>query len=436
MKITFFGAANEVGRSCILIESNDTRILLDAGVKLGAHDEYPLIHDQEFATIDGIVISHAHLDHSGYLPHIYTAGYDGPTYATKPTLELTNVLLSDYMRISNPKNVKKDGLARMMKHYHIVEYHKEFRIKNLKLRLLPAGHIVGSSMIEVDDGKETLIYTGDVNFRSTKLLDAAQAEGLHATTLITESTYGGDSDTFEGEKKTADVMIASMSETIKKGGKVVIPAFAVGRAQEVLLLLDDYMRSGILPKVPIYMDGMIGKAMRIHRHNVIYCKDELQKRILLNDDDPFKSKNFFNVVTRQQRSKIMHGSEPCIIVTTSGMITGGPIMKYLEALAPKPENKMILVGYQAHGTLGRKMLDGAKEIELDGKKVKVKFTLERYHLSAHADRRQLMSFIGRISGLKNVFIVHGESGKAKELLEALKGKYNAIHPGLGSDYTV
>ncbi len=436
MKITFFGAAHEVGRSCIMVESKDTRILLDAGVKLGAHDEYPLIPDTEFATIDGIVISHAHLDHSGYLPHVYTAGYEGDTYATKPTLELTNVLLSDYMRISNPKNVKKDGLTRMVKHYHIVEYHKEFRIKNLKLRLIPAGHIVGSSMIEVDDGDERLIYTGDVNFRSTKLLDAAFTEKLHTDTLITESTYGGDNDTFEGEKKTADLMVASINETLKQGGKVVIPSFAVGRAQEVLLLLDDYMRSGLIQKVPIYMDGMIGKAMRIHRHNVIYCKDELQKRILLNDDDPFKSKNFYNVVTRQQRSRIMRGKEVSIIVTTSGMLTGGPIMKYLEALAPDPKNKMILVGYQAQGTLGRRMLEGAKEVDLVGKKLKVKMAVERYHLSAHADRRQLMSFIGRIADLKNVFIVHGEVTKSKELLDALKGKYHVIQPNLGDDYTV
>ncbi len=436
MKFTFYGAAGEVGRSCIMVESNNTRILLDAGVKLGEHVEYPLLPDSELPSVDGIVISHAHLDHSGFLPHIYTTGYKGFTYTIKPTFELTNVLISDYVRISNPENIKREGILRMMKMHKLVEYHKEFKIKDLTVRLVPAGHILGSAMIEVSDGKEKVLYTGDCNFRSTRLLEAAYVDNLNADTLITESTYAGDADVFEGEKKVADAMVASINETLKQNGKVIIPAFAVGRAQETLLLLDDYMRSGLLPKVPIYMDGMIGKAMRIHRHNVIYCRDELQKRILLNDDDPFKSSNFNNVTTRQQRSRIMEGDQDSIVVTTSGMITGGPIVKYIEKCGSRPENKLILVGYQARGTKGRQLLEGAKEVFLEGTKVKVNMAVERFHLSAHADRRQLMSFIGRIHGLENIFIVHGEPGKQKEFQDALKGKYNAVVPQLASDHSV
>ncbi|MCL4552955.1 MAG: MBL fold metallo-hydrolase [Candidatus Marsarchaeota archaeon] len=419
-----------------MLESKDTRILLDAGIKLGAQVEFPIIPDSEFRTIDGIVVSHAHLDHSGYLPHIYTAGYEGYTYTLKPTFELTNVLISDYIRISNPDNIKKEGIGKMSRKHKLVEYHQEFKIKDLTLKLIPAGHILGSAMVEISDGTERLIYTGDCNFRTTKLLDPAYTESLHASTLITESTYAGDNDVFEGEKKTADLMVSSIGETIKQGGKAIIPAFAVGRAQETLLLLDDYMKSGILQKVPIYMDGMIGKAMRIHRHNVVYCRDELQKRILLNDDDPFKSKNFYNVTTRQQRAKIMDGHESGIIVTTSGMISGGPIMRYLQHCGNDPANKLIIVGYQAHGTLGRLLLEGAKEVMIDGRKTKISMPVEKYHLSAHADRRQLMSFFGRIHGLRNILIVHGEPGKAKELQAALKNKYNAVHPALGSDHTV
>ncbi len=436
MKITFYGAAGEVGRSCILLESKDTRILLDAGVKLGAEVEFPIIPDSEFKSIDGIVISHAHLDHSGYLPHIYTAGYEGYIYTIKPTFELTNVLISDYIRISNPTNIKKEGVARMMKHAKLVDYHEEFKIKDFTIKLVPAGHILGSAMIEVSDGEHRLLYTGDVNFRSTRLLDPAYVEHLKADILITESTYAGDKDIFEGEKKVADAMVASINETLKQGGKVIIPAFAVGRAQETLLLLDDYMKSGILPKEAIYMDGMIGKAMRLHRHNVIYCRDELQKRILLNDDDPFKSENFNNVTTRQQRGRIMGDKGTSIIVTTSGMITGGPIMRYLEHCGNVPQNKLILVGYQAKGTKGRRLLEGAKELDLEGKKIKISMTVESFHLSAHADRRQLMSFIGRIEGLKHIFIVHGEQWKMDEFREALKGKYSVVVPTLGSSHTV
>ena len=167
LKITFYGAAGEVGRSCIMVESNDTRILLDAGIKLGEHTEYPLLPDSELATIDGIVISHAHLDHSGYLPHIYTAGYKGYTYTIKPTFELTNVLISDYVRISNPENIKREGILKMTKMHKLVEYHEEFRIKNLSYHAVHVyGHlleyarshvIVKQQRSRIMEGKESSI---------------------------------------------------------------------------------------------------------------------------------------------------------------------------------------------------------------------------------------------------------------------------------------
>ena len=430
MKITFFGAAHEVGRSCIMVESEGTKILLDAGVKLGREVEFPLITDHELRTLDGIVTSHAHLDHSGYLPHIFSAGYDGFVYTTKPTFELTNVLVSDYMRISDPGNVTKDGLSKMQKHNKLIEYNQEFKIKGLTLRLYTAGHILGSALIHVSDSKTSLLYTGDINLRGTKLLDPAQTENLSANTLITESTYGGAKDVFQPEKKVVETMLSSIKDTISQNGKVIIPSFGVGRAQEVLLVLDDYMKSGLLPKTKIYMDGMIGKAMRIHRHNVIYCREELQKRILMNDDDPFKSVNFHNVTTRQQRSKIMFGDEPAIVVTTSGMLTGGPVLKYIESMAKHPQNKLILVGYQADGTLGRAIESGAKEVSIDGRKVDINMKIEKYHLSAHADRQQLLSFAGRIKGLKDIFIVHGEPSRSAELQDGFKEKYNAVFPNL------
>ena len=415
-----------------MIEGNGTKVLLDAGIKLGREVEMPLITDEEIRTVDGIVISHAHLDHSGYLPHIYSAGYRGSTFATKPTFELTNVLVNDYMRISKPRSVTKEGMAAMQKGWTMVEYSEEFSIKGLRFRLFEAGHILGSAMIHASDSENSLLYTGDVNFRATKLLDPARTEGLVADTLITESTYGGSKDVFQPEKKVIDAMLASIKDTISAGGKVIIPSFGVGRAQEVMLVLDDYMKSGVLPKTKIYMDGMIGKAMRIHRHNVIYCREELQKRILMNDDDPFKSVNFHNVVTRHQRNKIMFGDEPSIIVTTSGMMTGGPVLSYLEGMAKAHENKLILVGYQAEGTLGKAIQDGAREVQIDGKKVEVNMKVEKYHLSAHADRQQLLSFVGRVKGLKRIFIVHGEPERSKELQESLSGKYSADVPELAA----
>ncbi|MEM3483075.1 MAG: MBL fold metallo-hydrolase RNA specificity domain-containing protein, partial [Candidatus Micrarchaeaceae archaeon] len=426
MKITFFGAAGEVGRSCFLVENDDTKILLDAGVKLTEQQvELPLIRKEELAGVRAIIISHAHLDHCGYLPYLFSMGFEGNIYATKPTLELANVIVNDYLKISKPKEVTKQGMAKMVRYYRNVEYFKEFTVGSFAIKLYPAGHILGSAMIKVDDmhtGK-SLFYTGDMNTRSTRLLPPAYSEHLHADTIMTESTYGGNADVFPSEKEVLGSFINSIKETINMGNKVIIPSFAVGRAQEVLFILNDFMRSGILPQAPIYIDGMITKAMRIYRHNVIFCKEELQKQILMSDDDPFKSKFFNEVKGRHERSKVVESKESCIVVTTSGMLKGGPIVKYLEKLASNENDKLILVGYQAIGTPGRMLMEGNKNLEMNGKKIEIKMKVEQYKLSAHADRPSLLKFMGKISGLKNVIIIHGEPDKMAEFANALKDKY-------------
>lgn len=436
MKVKFYGAAGEVGRSCIMIESKGTKVLLDAGVKLGTQVEYPEIEDSELKSIDAILLSHAHLDHCGYLAHIFTTGWRGKVYSLKPTFELVTVLINDYLRISNPTNVSKEGVSSMQRGFRIIEYQQEIKVGQLKVKFLPAGHILGSAMILVDDGERKLLYTGDINVRDTKLLESAQTDGLSADAIIIESTYAGKDDVFPTEKAVSSDMAKSIKETILKGGKALVPSFAVGRAEEVLLLLDDYMASGAIPKTKIYIDGAINKAMRIHRHNVIFCKGELQKRILMSEEDPFKSKNFYNVMTRQARQKAMNTSEPCIIVTTSGMLTGGPILKYLEKLGRYSMNKMVLVGYQAEGTRGRDLQDGKKEIMINDKKVAINLKVEMYHLSAHADRPQLLRFISSVHNLKHVFIVHGEPEKSRQFYEAVKDKHKAYLPMMLEEFTI
>ncbi len=436
LKITFYGGAHEVGRSCVMVSTERTRILLDAGVKLGEVEERPLIKDEELRKVDAIFISHAHLDHIGYLPHVYSKGYKGYIYATKPTMELTNVLISDYMRISNPREVTKDGLARLSKSWKVVDFKKDVRINDFTLSFLPSGHIVGSSIITVNDGRSTLLYSGDLNLTKTKLLEGADTRNLSAKSFIIESTYGGRKDIFPREGIVAQKMQKSIKETISLGGKVIIPSFAVGRAQEILLMLDDYINSGLLPKVPIYVDGMINKAMRIHRHNVIYCRKELQMKILMSDYDPFKSSNFTPIESRTQRSKVVNNDESCIVVTTSGMLTGGPVIYYLQRLAGNPTNKVIMVGYQAEGTPGRALQEGAKRLKLDKYMVDIKLVVESHHLSAHADRPQLENIINRVNGLKNVFIMHGESSKSEELRADISGKFRAVVPKNGDSYEV
>ncbi len=424
MQVTFFGAASEIGRSCIMLESNKTRILLDSGVKIGSSEEYPMIPESDLKSIDAILISHAHLDHSAYLPHIFSKGFRGSVYATKPTLELMNILIGDYLKIAEPPEVDPDAFSKMQKSYKITEYNMPTIIKDMEISMLPAGHILGSSMITVKAEKKSILYTGDVNCRNTKLLNKAESRNLESEIMITESTYGGSKDIFPPEKSVLAGMISSIKETISKGGKIIIPSFGVGRAQEVMLLLDDYMKSGAIPAVPIYTDGMVNKALRIHRHNVIYCRDELQKRILMNDDDPFKSRNFAEVGGISGRNKILSQGNPAIIVTTSGMLTGGPVLEYLERLGGDTLNKLILVGYQAEGTRGRALAEGADEIEYKGRKTKISMDIEQYRLSAHADRNQLLNLIQSVKSMHDLFIIHGEPSKSRELGEAVSSSGN------------
>ncbi len=436
MKISFFGAAGEVGRSCIMVSTKNTNVLLDSGVKLGQKIEFPKLDDDIVKSLDGIFISHAHIDHNGFLPHLYSSGYKGNFFATKPTIEIGNVMISDYIRISNPVDVTKKGLEEMSKHAKIVEYHKEFRLRDLSIKFIPAGHILGSALIEISDGKNRIAYTGDISLNRTRLLDGADIRSVRADTLITESTYGLKTDVFPNEKHTSQNMLKSIKDTVQIGGKVIVPSFAVGRAQEVLFLLDDYINSGVLPKVPVYVDGMINKVMRIHRHNVIYCRKELQSKILMSDYDPFKSPNFVVVEKKSMRNKIVNDDESSIIVTTSGMLTGGPVMFYMSKLAKSSANKMLLVGYQAVGTLGRMFQDGVRDIFLNGSEMKVEMNVDTFHLSAHADRPQLERLMGSIKGLRNVFIVHGEITKAKDLKEYASKKFEAKVPLIKEEHEI
>lgn len=434
MKVTFYGGAGEIGRSCIMLSTEKANILLDAGVKPGEENELPLIPTDQIRKLDAVVITHAHFDHCAFTPHLFARGYNGYIYSTKPTMELLNVQVADYIRLSNPAEIKKEHLEKMSKHFKVVEYRKPFTIKDAKIELINAGHLVGSSLVRVTHKNKSVLYTGDINLQSTKLLEGADLNNLQAETLITESTYSGNDDVFKGEKDMARSMVRSINDTIKQGGKVIIPSFGVGRAQEVLLFLDDFMNSGGLPKVPIYVDGMIGKVLRIHRHNVIYCRKELQSKILMSDYDPFKSANF-RIVEKPARRDIVEG-ESCIIVTTSGMLTGGPVVFYLKRLAGNPANKLMLIGYQVEGTPGRALLDGHKEIHFDDAKLKIALKVELYHMSAHADRKHLEMLPKKVRGLKKVFIVHGEPKKQLQYTEYLSKRYETIVPKVGDSYTI
>ena len=435
MEVYAYGGAREVGRNCFLVHEKGKYIVLDCGVKLGEQTEYPVIPDNMMPHIHDVVVTHAHLDHSGYLPHIFRDGLKPQVHATKPTRDLISVLLADYARLGKGVKRGEDAFTqkdvdRAMNNFRLHEFNQEFHTGHgYRVRLINAGHILGSAMVMVE-GDKKLLYSGDISVRGTKLLDGCE-RNIHCDTLIMESTYGNEE--LPSVKETMKKLVHEIKETLKEGGHVLIPSFAVGRGQEILLLLESYMKSGALPETKIYVEGMIGTGMKITRQNLGYAKDEIKNRILMSDDDPFKSP-WFRTARRKDKDDVFE--EPSIIVSTSGMLTGGPALGYVTRMAPDPKNKIIFMGYQAEGTRGRKILEGEKEVEIDRKMVKIKMKVREIRISGHSGKSELIQFVKGIKGLKKVVLIHGEPDALKSLQESLERSYEVVVPSLGDKINV
>ncbi len=435
MEVSFLGAAREVGRSAILLEGKK-RTLLDCGLKLDDEDELcPILEQRMVRKLDYAVLSHAHLDHSGFMPGLYAQGYRKKTVLTKPTRDLTQLLLADALRINEDVPYGERDVARYLASSQMLEYGERAG----PFVFHEAGHILGSALTEINDSKRVL-YTGDLNTRPTRLLEGAKM-GLAADVLIIESTYGAPTDSLPSLKDSGAYLSNSVRDTLRRGGKILIPTFAIGRGQEILFTLESYMRSGGIPRAPIYLDGMIKKALRIYRHNAIYLKREVQRRILTSEDDPFNSE-FYAYPEKKDRSDVF-ASGPCIILSTSGMLNGGPILSYIKALGGEPKNKIILVGYQAKGTRGRELLEGADELAIDNERAPINMQIDEARYSGHCDHKDLMEFIKQVKGLKKVFIVHGEEEKTLAFAQAIehwahKAKRNVdvIVPRLGETHKI
>ncbi|HEV8289393.1 MAG TPA: MBL fold metallo-hydrolase RNA specificity domain-containing protein [Candidatus Norongarragalinales archaeon] len=444
--LSFLGAAREVGRSSFLFEGQK-RTLLDCGIKPQEEDDFPLIDKNETRKLDNVILSHAHLDHAGYLPALYAAGYDGKVIMTKPSRDIVQVLCADYLRLRKERHpYSEKDVNTLLKHAFLADYDVNYGHASLKrelpehggLRLHEAGHILGSAMVEMEDSGKKILYTGDVNLRPSRLLEGAKVQGLSADALIIESTYGCKEKIHPGSKEREKQLVDSVNETIKKNGFVIIPTFATGRGQELLFVLENYMKNGAIPRVPIYIAGMVKKILKIYRHNAIFLKKEVQHRILTSEDDPFNSP-FFKIPKRKDYGDVFENG-PAIIVTTSGMLNGGPVLAFLEVLCGDKNNKLIIVGHQAEGTRGRAIQDGERELEWKGKKHELRMQVEVANFSAHSDHRELVQLARTVKGLKQIFVVHGEEACAVELAKTIdelyNGKVEVIAPKLGESFKI
>jgi KH/beta-lactamase-domain protein len=439
-RITALGGFREVGRSSLFLQTSNSKILLDCGVNVAGGDDkssYPYLNVPEFVLddLDAVIISHAHLDHSGFLPYLYHYGYDGPVYCTTPTRDLMTLLQLDHIDIAHredsplPFNVKH--VKKCIKHTITLDYGEVTDIApDIRLTLHNAGHILGSAIthMHIGDGQHNFVYTGDFKFERSRLLEPAVSKFPRIESLVMESTYGGHDDVQPTRNDAEKKLIKTIYHTLERGGKVLVPVFAVGRAQELMIVLEEYMRHGIIDEVPIYIDGMIWEANAIHTARPEYLSKDLRDQIFHMGRNPFISDVFHKVNGVEKRRDIIEG-EPSIILSTSGMLTGGNSVEYFKWLCEDEKSSLVFVGYQSEGSLGRRIQKGWKEIPLkeDGKtnvyNVKMQITtIEGF--SGHSDRKQLMDYIRRISPKpEKILVCHGDNYKTLDLASSIYRSY-------------
>ncbi|XRO76783.1 beta-CASP ribonuclease aCPSF1 [Methanocaldococcus sp. 10A] len=436
IRVSFLGGAREVGRSCLYVQTPDTRVLIDCGINVACEDKaFPHFEAPEFSIedLDAVIVTHAHLDHCGFIPGLFRYGYDGPVYCTRPTRDLMTLLQKDYLEIAKKEGkevpyTSKD-IKTCVKHTIPIDYGVTTDISpTIKLTLHNAGHVLGSAIahLHIGEGLYNLAYTGDIKFETSRLLEPAVCQFPRLETLIIESTYGAYDDVLPEREEAERELLRVVSETTDRGGKVLIPVFGVGRAQELMLVLEEGYNQGIF-NAPVYLDGMIWEATAIHTAYPEYLSKEMRQKIFHEGDNPFLSEVFKRVGSTNERRRVIDSDEPCIILATSGMLTGGPSVEYLKHLAPDEKNAIIFVGYQAEGTLGRKVQRGWKEIPIttrNGKTKSIPINLQVYTIegfSGHCDRKQLIKYIRRLKpSPEKVIMVHGEESKCLDFADTVR----------------
>ena len=432
------GGVKQVGRSCFIVVTSESKIMLDCGINPGennAIDAYPRIDwfDFKLEDLDAVIISHAHIDHQGFLPTLFKYGYDGPVYCTEPTLPLMNLLQSDSVKIAQNNGVycpyEVRDINEIIKHCITLPYGKPTDISpDITITLNNAGHIMGSATVHVNiSGAHNILYSGDYKYAKTQLLDSAVSNYPRVETLITESTYGASSDIMPDQGIVYNSFTETINKTLISGGKVLIPVPAVGRAQEIMLVLDKEMKEGRLIEAPIYIEGMISEASAIHMSYAHYLGQDV-RRSVSHGINPFQSEYFTVVNGWGKRDEVLKDQNPAIIMATSGMLEGGPSVEYIKEIATKENNKMIFVSYQINGTLGRRMLDGnTNEVSMMDKNGKVKViplkckTQKIDGFSGHSDFNQILSFVSRIKP-KRVLVNHGERTKSENTASIIYNK--------------
>ncbi len=436
---TALGGYREVGRSAHLLTTQNSKVLIDCGIDPGS-DRTPYFNAPELLpldSLDAVVVTHAHLDHVGLIPVLLKYGYHGPIYCTAPTRDLMTLMLLDAIKVTNQEARKglydSSHVREMVNRAIPLRWGETTDIApDMRLTMHNAGHILGSSIchFHLGDGDYNLAYSGDIKFERSWLFNPATNRFPRLETLILESTYGGYRDVQPTRQQATEEFSALASKVVGRGGKLIVPVFAVGRSQEVMLVLEERMREGKIPRVPVYLDGMIFEATAIHTAYPEYLNSQLRTQIFQQGDNPFLADIFHRIDSSSMRNDVLDSKEPCIVLATSGMMSGGPVMEYFRAWASEDKNGILFVGYQADGTFGRRLqrgmgeatfMDGGRQASV-GVKLEVA-TIEGF--SGHSDRVQLMNYIATVDPRpQRIILNHGEESKSVDLSSSLHKRFN------------
>ncbi|MFH1448261.1 MAG: beta-CASP ribonuclease aCPSF1 [Candidatus Micrarchaeota archaeon] len=434
VKVTALGGFREVGRSCLLVQTPNNKLLIDCGVTAETSDAskgFPYLTAMNLALdeLDAVIVTHAHLDHSGFIPYLFAYGYDGPVYSTSPTRDLMVLLQSDYVEVVNKSGKKAPYLdkhiRKALSNTIVRDYGEVTDISpEIKLTFHNAGHILGSAQVHlhIGEGLHNLVCTGDMKYGHSRLLAPADILFPRVETMFIESTYGGREDVMPPRIEIEKRLTRAIANTIERKGKVLIPVFSVGRSQEIMLVLEEFAQRNPNFNSTVYLDGMILEASAIHTAYPEYLRSNVQRRILSNNS-PFESKIF--EIVKKNRNSIVEG-DPCVILAPSGMLSGGPSVEYLKMMCENPKNLLLFVGYQSVLSLGRKIQRGGKEVPMlgdNGKLDTLKVAMEVQTVegfSGHSDRHQLISFIRNLKPVpERIFTGHGEESKCEDLARTI-----------------
>lgn len=423
IRLSVLGGGRQVGRACYLLQTPESRVLLDCGMDISADDtdQYPHFECPEFKIdeLDAILITHPSLEHCAMVPFLFKMGYRGPVYCTAPTRDLMSLMLLDVIKIARTEGkdpiFQVEDVKEMVKHTICLEYEEVTDVTpDVRLTFYNSGHAIGSSMchMHIGNGLHNMLYTGNLKAAHSLMLDGAHAEFPRLESMLIESTYGGRDNVLPPPREVDEMIKDSIVDAVKRGGKVLIPTHGFGKAQELMLLVEQLVRKGKIEQVPVYLDGLVWDLTAIHTAYPEYLNNQTRKLIFHKESNPFLSDMFKRISGKKERKDVMDSNGACIIIATDGMLQGGPSLEYFRELAMDEKNLLMLSCYQQEGTLGREIHDGERQLQVRKQIIEMKMDVFPVDITNHSDRRQLMNYMHRINPKpKKVVIVHGENAR-------------------------